>query len=221
MGIKSKYFPKVATLATMMLLAAAPMNGNVQKICLTGSHGSGKSTLAYKICAELKKRGYNAVVISETARESPFPFGKGQSLETTFFIALRQAVKELEAIAHGYNYLVLDRGVCDSFLYSMAGREGEGSKTENALFKAFVEWMKGYDNVFFIKNDDGHQLAEDGVRDTDEEFAARVQDLFDGFLKRHFPGKYRTFSYTDILTADVHVLPNGEVILSCSPLEEK
>lgn len=185
----------------------------VRRCLITGTHGSGKSTLSHRICSELKKKGYNAVVISETARECPFPINKGQTLESTLYIALKQAVKELEAIAHGYSYLVLDRGVLDSFMYSEATRGCPAEVLENAIMQALVEWTRQYDEILFVKGDRKSELQNDGVRDTDQDFAAKVEDLFEKMLFDHFADKVQVIEYQQMLVSKVQIGEKGEVLI--------
>lgn len=186
---------------------------DVRRYLITGTHGSGKSTLSHRVCSELKKSGYNAIVISETARESPFPINKGQTVEATLYIALKQAVKELEAMAHGYTYLVLDRGVLDSFIYSQATRKEEISAVESSLQKALIEWTRQYDDIIFVKSDRQQSPKADGVRDTDQKFAQTIEDLFENLLLQHFGKKVRVLPYCDMLRAKIVIESNGGINL--------
>ncbi|MDR1590987.1 MAG: ATP-binding protein [Puniceicoccales bacterium] len=185
----------------------------VHRYLITGTHGCGKSTLSHRICSELKKSGYNAIVLSETARESPFPINQGQTVEATLYIALKQAVKELEAIAHGYQHLVLDRGVLDSFVYSEATRREEISEVEAGLLEAFKVWTGKYDDIIFVKSDHNSTLEADGVRDTDTAFAQRVERLFEHLLMENFHDRIRVLSYGDMLRSKIKIGGAGEIYL--------
>jgi predicted ATPase len=185
----------------------------VHRYLITGTHGCGKSTLSHRICSELKKSGYNAIVLSETARESPFPINHGQTVDSTLYIALKQAVKELEAIAHGYQYLVLDRGVLDSFVYSEATRREEISAVEVGLREAFKVWTGTYDDIIFVKGEGNGALQADGVRDTDIEFARRVECLFERLLMENFGDRVRVLAYGDMLKGKIRIGEGGEIYL--------
>ncbi|MDR0741077.1 MAG: ATP-binding protein [Puniceicoccales bacterium] len=185
----------------------------VHRYLITGTHGCGKSTLSHRICSELKKSGYNAIVLSETARESPFPINQGQTVDSTLYIALKQAVKELEAIAHGYQYLVLDRGVLDSFVYSEATRREEISSVEVGLREAFKVWTGTYDDIIFVKGEGNGALQVDGVRDTDIEFARRVEYLFERLLMENFGDRVRVLAYGDMLEGKIRVGDGGKIYL--------
>jgi thymidylate kinase len=187
----------------------------VYRYLITGTHGCGKSTLSHRICSELKKNGYNAIVLSETARESPFPINRGQTVNSTLYIALKQAVKELEAMAHGYQYLILDRGVLDSFVYSEATR-GEGiSETEAGLLEAFKIWTRGYDDIIFVKGEGNDTLQADGVRDTDLEFAQKIENLFEHLLVKNFGDRMRVLTYGDMLSGKIRIGDGGKIHLDC------
>ncbi|MDR3143774.1 MAG: ATP-binding protein [Puniceicoccales bacterium] len=188
------------------------------KCLITGTHGCGKSTLAHRICSELKRQGYNAIVISETARESPFPINKGQTLDSTLFIALRQAVKELEAVAHGYTHLVLDRGVLDSFVYSAATRSGPISALEDSLQKAFGSWSRQeYDQVILLRCDSRESLQDlqaDGVRETDLAFARKIDELFENFIAPASVKNFSSLSYSQALGCRISVEADGKIFLN-------
>ncbi|MDR2200764.1 MAG: ATP-binding protein [Puniceicoccales bacterium] len=185
----------------------------VYRYLITGTHGCGKSTLSHRICSELKKSGYNAIVLSETARESPFPINQGQTVESTLYIALKQAVKELEAIAHGYHYLVLDRGVLDSFVYSEAARRDSISQVEAKMLGAFKAWTEEYDDIIFVKSEGNENLQADGVRDTDMDYAKKVEHLFENLLVGELANRLRVITYGDMLRSRVRVEDGGKIFL--------
>ncbi|MDR1366820.1 MAG: ATP-binding protein [Puniceicoccales bacterium] len=185
----------------------------VHRYLITGTHGCGKSTLSHRICSELKKSGYNAIVLSETARESPFPINRGQTVDSTLYIALKQAVKELEAIAHGYQHLVLDRGVLDSFVYSEATRGEKISEIELGLLEAFKIWTGIYDDIIFVKSEGNNMLQADGVRDTDMKFAQKIEELFEHLLMENFGDRVRVLTYGDMLKSKICIGDGGKVYL--------
>jgi predicted ATPase len=189
------------------------MVGSVYRLLITGTHGCGKSTLSHRICSELKKSGKNAIVLSETARESPFPINKLQTENATFYIALKQAVKELEAIAHGYSYLILDRGILDSFAYSEATRIHEASELEKSLKAASIEWTHNYNKIIFLKNDLS-VLDSDGVRDTDLKFAMKIEKIFENLLLKNFQNKLTIFNYSQAKDSRISIDRLGNVILT-------
>ncbi len=43
------------------------------KLALIGTHGVGKTTLVYEVCSLLKKSHHNVELVTEVARQSPFP----------------------------------------------------------------------------------------------------------------------------------------------------
>jgi thymidylate kinase len=187
----------------------------IYKCLITGTHGCGKSTLSHRICSELKRNGHNAIVISETARECPFPINKGQTLNSTLFIALRQAVKELEAIAHGYTHLVLDRGVLDSFVYSEATRQGPISALEQAMKEALATWSRQeYSQVIFLRCDSHgapQTLQEDGIRETDQAFAKKIDELFEKMIDAMTFSHFCSLTYSQARDCEISVEAGGKI----------
>jgi thymidylate kinase len=190
---------------------------NIHKCLITGTHGCGKSTLSHRICSELKRSGHNAIVVSETARECPFPINKGQTVDSTLFIALRQAVKELEAIAHGYSHLVLDRGVLDSFIYSEATRQGPISELEGAIKEALETWSRQeYTQVIFLRCDsrDAPQaLKEDGIREIDQAFAQKIDELFEQSMAAQIFPDFCSMTYSQSQRCSISVDASGKIFL--------
>jgi thymidylate kinase len=188
---------------------------SIYKCLITGTHGCGKSTLSHRICSELKRNGHNAIVISETARECPFPINKGQTLDSTLFIALRQAVKELEATAHGYTHLVLDRGVLDSFVYSEATRQGPTSELENAIQGALATWsQQEYNQVIFLRcdsRDTPQTLQEDGIRETDQAFAKKIDELFEKMIDSATFSHFCSLTYSQARNCKISVDTGGKI----------
>ena len=63
-------------------------------IPIVGTHCSGKTTLAEKLTNLAQKKGYNAMFISEVARDCPFPMHEGQTEEATQWILEEQKKSE-------------------------------------------------------------------------------------------------------------------------------
>jgi len=56
------------------------------KLALIGTHGVGKTTLAYELCSLLKKADHNVELVTEVARQSPFPVNAATTLEGQLWI---------------------------------------------------------------------------------------------------------------------------------------
>jgi len=86
------------------------------KLALIGTHGVGKTTLAYETCSLLKKSGANVELVTEVARQSPFPVNEATTLEGQLWILHAQIAAELEA-ARRAPQVICDRAVLDNYCY--------------------------------------------------------------------------------------------------------
>jgi broad-specificity NMP kinase len=86
------------------------------KLALIGTHGVGKTTLAFETCSLLKKANYNVDLVTEIARQSPFPVNAATTLEGQLWILHAQVAAELEA-AQRAPHVICDRAVLDNYCY--------------------------------------------------------------------------------------------------------
>lgn len=145
------------------------------KIAIVGTHGIGKTTLAYQIACEAKKKGKNAMVISEVARRCPFPLNDEQTPDGAEWIIATQISRELSAIADGTEYIVCDRSAYDPICYLKAGKHP--ARVYQAMRIYAEEWLKTYNKIFLVIPN-GEEIIADGFRSVDEEFQRRVHKEF-------------------------------------------
>ena len=86
------------------------------KLALIGTHGVGKTTLAFEICSLLKKAGRHVELVTEVARQSPFPVNAETTLEGQLWILHAQIAAELDA-ARRAPVVIADRSVLDNYCY--------------------------------------------------------------------------------------------------------
>src|ERR1700733_12171849 len=86
------------------------------KLALIGTHGVGKPPPAYEICSLLKKSAYNVELVTEVARQSPFPVNAATTLEGQLWILHAQIAAELNA-ARRAPHVITDRSVLDNYCY--------------------------------------------------------------------------------------------------------
>ena len=140
------------------------------KLALIGSHGVGKTTLAYEVCSLLKKADYSVELVTEVARQSPFPISEGTTVEGQLWILHTQIAKELEAAFHA-EHLICDRSVLDNYCY-LVNRFGRQPQLEQWL----AWWMNGYSLLVSVPPmADG--IPPDGFRSENLEFQERIHDL--------------------------------------------
>ena len=66
------------------------------KIALIGAHATGKTTFVYEIAISLKKQGFNADILTEVSRDSPFPINEETTQEAQKWILFTQYLREIE-----------------------------------------------------------------------------------------------------------------------------
>lgn len=145
------------------------------KIAIIGTHGTGKTTLAYRLCAEAKKRAYNAVILNETARSCPFPINQGSSLDGFLWMTGTQIAKEQAAKAHKSDYIVCDRSVLDHVCY--VPYDLANGEIYDYFKLALGTWMTTYDKIFWV-HPTGEAIIPDGIRATDMNYQMKIHERF-------------------------------------------
>jgi nicotinamide riboside kinase len=149
------------------------------KIGIMGSHGTGKSGLAAEIAARIGDE--KTVVLSEGARQCPFPVNQSMSIKSQRWLLARQL--SMEHYAGNDNLVVCDRTVLDPIVYAIWMLE----KTNNGALVRFLDaavpfaldWYRSeYDLVLWCRPD-GSPLVADGFRDTDPEFQVKIDAIFE------------------------------------------
>jgi nicotinamide riboside kinase len=148
------------------------------KIGILGSHGVGKTTLALDLAQQMQKMGrYSVTVLTELARECPYPLGINQAPEATNWLISRQMSRELELQRHS-TVLVCDRTSIDGLCYTRAN--GYLLDENVLLINAAMQWLKTYDFLVWIRP--SGQLISDGYRMLDHGFRQKVDDSFEHML---------------------------------------
>lgn len=150
------------------------------KVALVGTHGVNKTTLAYELAGALKRKGRTVELLTEIARECPFPLNEQATREAYLWIIARQVQLELEKAPRA-DVLVCDRSVLDNFAYYVRRYGSKGEQAE-ALGMYCRSWMKTYD--LLVRLPIAQALAADGFRSTNEDFQREIDlicdELFEG-----------------------------------------
>lgn len=146
------------------------------KIAFIGTHGTGKTTIAHETVMMLKKRGIDAGLVSEVARQCPFPINKNTTKKSQLWIILSQIVKEMEA-EEIHDIVICDRSVLDGYCYLV--RKFERIKVIEELVK---EHLKTYDKLIRVPLRGGF-LKKDKKRSADKNFQKEVDRQFDILLR--------------------------------------
>jgi thymidylate kinase len=144
--------------------------GGKLKLALMGTHGVGKTTLAYEICSLLKKAHYNVELVTEVARQSPFPVNAATTVEGQLWILHAQIAAELDA-ARRAPHVITDRAVLDNYCY-LVNKFGRQRHLESWL----AWWMDTYTILIGVPPVEAEILA-DGFRSEDRAFQLRIHEL--------------------------------------------
>jgi thymidylate kinase len=149
---------------------ALPQKGSRLKLALIGTHGVGKTTLAYEICSLLKKAHFNVELVTEVARQSPFPVNAATTIEGQLWILHAQVAAELDA-ARRASQVVTDRAVLDNYCY-LVNKFGRQPQLESWL----AWWMDTYTILVGVPPIET-QIPSDGFRSEDRAFQQRIYEL--------------------------------------------
>ena len=140
------------------------------KLALIGTHGVGKTTLAYELCSLLKKSHHHVELVTEVARQSPFPVNAATTIEGQLWILHAQIAAELEAGRRAAN-VVTDRSVLDNYCY-LVNKFGRQAQLEPWL----AWWMHTYDVLVGVPPG-AAEIPADGFRSEDRTFQSRIHEL--------------------------------------------
>ncbi len=152
------------------------------KVALVGTHGVNKTTIAYELAGMIKRKGGTVELLTEIARECPFPLNEQATRDAYQWIIARQVQLEIEKSPRAH-VLICDRSVLDNFAYFVRryGATEEYSKTLGAYCLA---WMETYD--LLVRFPITHPLTADGFRSTDASFQSEVDRLCDSLFESRY-----------------------------------
>ena len=140
------------------------------KLALIGTHGVGKTTLAFELCSLLKKSHHHVELVTEVARQSPFPVNAATTLEGQLWILHAQIAAELDA-ARRAPQVIADRSVLDNYCY-LVNKFGPQQQLESWL----AWWMNTYDVLIGVPPA-AAEIPPDGFRSEDRAFQQRIHEL--------------------------------------------
>jgi len=149
-------------------------------IAVSGTHGTSKSSTAYQIAADMKRNGYNVVVIDELARECPLKINQEATELTQYWILVSQMKREIE-LMDKYDYVISDRSVFDTLSYATTLK-----LLEVNLDDIISHYVKRYYKYIFLLDPNGFNYhINDGIRDMDPDFRMEIHNnlirLYDKF----------------------------------------
>jgi predicted ATPase len=156
----------------------------MRKILVTGAHSTGKTTLIGAITNDLTKRGLRIAAVSDVARNCPFPIGLSQRENGTMWLLHQQLAAEIGAEATQPDYIVCDRGIPDILAHWSDIRIREPVSYFVDQLKPYMKlWAQTYTLVFRSQIDPQHDLAADGLRETDPTYRVHIERLIERELK--------------------------------------
>ncbi|HZM84997.1 MAG TPA: AAA family ATPase [Blastocatellia bacterium] len=167
------------------------------KVALVGTHGVNKTTIAYELAGVLKRQGRTVELLTEIARECPFPLNEHATREAYQWIIARQVQLEIEKSPRA-DVLVCDRSVLDNFAYYVRRYGSQGEEAE-ALGLYSRGWMRTYD--LLVRLPVVEALAPDGFRSTDAMFQREIDLLCDELFESAYNEKTRPAYVRGSLTA--------------------
>jgi len=175
------------------------------KVALVGTHGVNKTTIAYELAGVLKRKGRTVELLTEIARECPFPLNERATREAYQWIIARQVQLEIEKALRA-DVLVCDRSVLDNFAYYVR-RFGRISEEAQALHSYCRAWMNSYD--LLIRLPITEKLASDGFRSTDQHFQREIDLLCDELFEPVYDSEtqpcYLRGSMTAVSLSDITI----------------
>jgi hypothetical protein len=157
------------------------------KIALVGTHGVSKTTIAYELAGILKRRGATVELVTEVARECPFPLNEAATTSAFQWIIARQIQLEIEKSSRAA-VVVCDRSVLDNFAYYVR-RFGRIGREAESLAGFCYSWMDSYD--LLVRLPVTEAPAEDGFRSTDVVFQREIDAICDELFEDRYSGSTR------------------------------
>jgi hypothetical protein len=157
------------------------------KVALVGTHGVNKTTIAYELAGVIKRSGRTVELLTEIARECPFPLNERATREAYHWIIARQVMLEIEKSTRA-DILICDRSVLDNFAYYLR-RYGSAGQDAEALGSYCRAWTCSYN--LLVRLPITHALTADGFRSTDAEFQHEIDLICDQLFEGSYDEKTR------------------------------
>ena len=170
----------------------------MKKVALVGTHGIGKTTVAYELAGAIKRIGKTVELITEIARECPFPLNDQATPQAFQWIIARQVQLEIEKSARA-DFVICDRSVLDNFAYYIR-RYGRRGEQYEALSGFCSYWMTTYD--LLVRLPLSSPPSDDGFRSTDVRFQAEIDALCDTLFEQRYNAETTPAYFRGSFTAD-------------------
>lgn len=159
-------------------------------MAITGVHGSGKSTYAKELQDRFTDLGKSVYIVDEVARSCPHRLGTIAAQE---WIYTEQMNRNVSTLQEAVDVVLFDRTILDNIIYFFdilkesigLGNEMDKWSRWSYLCVEASEWMPNYDHVIRLPLNLEWLKADDDVRPKSEEYAIRIDKLFDEFVDKY------------------------------------
>jgi hypothetical protein len=146
----------------------------------------------------MKRKGKTVELLTEIARECPFPLNDQATREAYQWIIARQVQLEIEKSARA-DILVCDRSVLDNFAYYVRRYSADGNEAQT-LGAYCRSWIQTYD--LLVRLTIAEPLAPDGFRSTDRGFQKEIDRLCDEMFEERYDKQTRPAYIRGPMSAD-------------------
>jgi nicotinamide riboside kinase len=154
-------------------------------IQIFGAPSSGKSTLASELYTEMKKKGFNSILVNEYSTEYIAEYGIPNSPIDQMFIFYKQLNKEIMFL-ESKDYVICDSSSILNYFYFRQLFSEKLSKKDiasiNHLQKEILKHINTIDQIFYVPpivSDD----VSDGIRYHNEEQITKIDRWIKSYLE--------------------------------------
>jgi len=147
----------------------------MKQIAFSGTHGTGKSTAAAKEYRDQKifHPDKSVCLLCDLEAHCPLPINKETTDQAQLWLFSNHIRQEIAARAR-FDIVVTDRSVVDIIAYTYAA----GFEELACAMLGFAEHhVQIYDEITVKQIQFNHHCHQDGIRDTDQDFRARVETI--------------------------------------------
>lgn len=152
----------------------------MNRILFTGAHGVGKTTSVMCYAAALKKTypGQSVKVHEESIRD----LSRIVPMESPVFndVVILDALLKEVTTHESYHHVIYDRAALDGIVYAKV----LGKRIPKEYESLAVAQAKRFDKIYHVVSN-GRKLSNDGFRNTDKVFQAKLERAFRSLLKKH------------------------------------
>lgn len=153
------------------------------RIGLCGVHGTGKTTLVNELLPQFKGYIYGKSVSRELSNH--LPLCKNVKLVDYYTQTMCASLISNQILTN--KNMITDRTLLDVFMYT-EGSINISKEHKSLLNRTFEHNIKFYDKIIFVPIE--FKVVSDGVRNEDEDYRFKLQNILKNLLKYYYNMKY-------------------------------